>query len=280
VLFGEILNWKIPLKYKVMRLATRSNTLRGAAIRVCRMRKREVFPTAADGLLKTRPTIAEAVQELSQKGFCPGIALSDEARAEVLNACAMAKFTPDNEPDRRVTIDPCVDANPLETRFLYRWRNPHTQSEVVSKLAHDPFLVGVARRYLDAEPVLAQTQIWWSYPYLDGKPVYTQEYGFHYDIGDYMCVRLFLYLTDVDERGGPHVVIEGTQGAKDLFEKTHRRLTDEQAASRYGNRIRVLLGKCGDGFLTDCFGYHKGTNPMARRCILQIAYSLTAQPSF
>jgi len=276
----EILAWNLPLKYRVMRVTTRSNTLRSVAIRLSRIRKREAFPTSDETLFAFRPPLPLAIDELSAKGFCGGIVLAEECLRQILHACSNAKFVPDKDPDHPICIDAESDSSPGEGVLVCRWRDPHESCEQVDKLAHDPYLVEVARRYLGAEPVLNQTRIWWSYPHQGGEQVYTPEYGFHYDLADYMCVRLFLYLTDVNDDCGPHVVIEGTQGKKTFFEKTHRRLTDDQALARYGSKIRVLLGRQGEGFVTDCFAYHKGTNPRKRRCILQIAYSLTVQNTY
>jgi hypothetical protein len=275
---GELLNPKFPFSYRAMRVISRSNTLRGAAVRFrTSYRPNKPLPRSSETLFPSLSTPA-VLDRLRRDGYASGISLPQESLQAILNFSALTEFTPDHSPNQRIKIDLVEESNPLPGNILFRCHNPHRDCPTVDQLAHDPFILDVAKGYLENEPILLSTQIWWSYPYLPKSEtdLYTPEYGFHYDIDDYRFLKLFIYLNDVDEDRGPHVIIEGTHRKKDFFEKGHRVLTDGQAAARYQGKLRVMTGRAGEGFFEDTFCYHKGTNPRKRRLILQLQYCLSA----
>ena len=274
---GELLDRKQPFSYRAMRLISRSNMLRDAAVRFrTSYRRNQPLPRSAETLFPNCSPFT-VVERLRRDGYASGISLPEQSLQDILNFSARAEFVPDHSPDRRVKIDLVNESNPLPGNILFRCHNPHRACATVDGLVHDPFILDVAKGYLENEPILLSTQIWWSYPYIpkSDTDLYTPEYGFHHDIDDYRFLKLFIYLNDVNEERGPHVIIEGTHRKKDFFEKGHRRLTDEQAAARYKERLRVMTGRAGEGFFEDTFCYHKGTNPRKRRLILQLQYSLS-----
>lgn len=271
----ESLNFALPARYRLMRLVSRSDTLRNASVsRHGRRNHVRTFPTRETTLFPDL-SVSDVAQTIEQKGFAQGIRLSDACLSGIVDFCSKAQFRSDRDPDKPVQIDVCDEVNP-HSGTCYRCANAHRQCETIDGIAHDLAVVEVARRYLRSEPVLLGSRVWWSYSYLgsDGTVPYIADYGFHYDIDDYKFLKLFFYLNDVDEERGPHVIIEGTHSRKDFFEKTHRRLRDEEALRRYPGRIRVMTGEKGTGFFEDTFCYHKGTNPRKRRLILQIEYGL------
>jgi len=60
---------------------------------------------------------------------------------------------------------------------------------------------------------------------------------------------LFIYLTDVDQEGGPHVVIEGTHHKEILPANAHPVSEQRYAYRQYAERIRVIYGASGEGSL-------------------------------
>jgi hypothetical protein len=268
----ETLNMRLPLNYRVMRLVSRSNHLRRAAIHRCSRTKRNRIQTTAQTVVPELD-VARTVSELNRKGFAAGLVLPPAYVDEILAFCATAQFVDDYSTEK-LFIDPQDDTMPRPGRLAYRCMNPHKLCAAVDKLTRDPALVEVARQYLTAEPLLRSSRIFWSYP--DLSEGYNPLYGFHYDIDDYKFLKLFFYLCDVNEDRGPHVIIEGTHNHKDWFEKNHRRMTDQQAQARYGERIKVMLGKTGQGFFEDTFCYHKGAKPKKKRLMLEFQYAISA----
>ncbi len=275
-IFSETVNASLPARYRVMRLISRSDTLRSMAVRLHGKRNHlRPFPTTASSVFPDL-SVTDVVQAIVQKGFAQGMHLPDACLSHILDFCAKTSFRPNRDPNKLVQIDMTNETNPWSD-IIYRCVDAHRECRTIDRIAHDRVVVEIARRYLSSEPVLLGTRVWWSYSYLgsDGTTPYVADYGFHYDIDDYKFLKLFFYLNDVDEERGPHVIIEGTHHRKDLFEKRHRRLRDEEAMARYSGRIRVMTGKPGTGFFEDTFCYHKGTNPRKRRLILEIQYGLT-----
>jgi hypothetical protein len=269
---GESLNRLLPLNYRIMRLVSRSNYLRNAAIRHYSRATRPAICTTAETLFGGLD-VNETVRNLDEKGFAVGIVLPLDYVAKILAFCGDADFVDDYSRDP-LSIDLVDERIPRPGRLTYRCPNPHKQCEVVDKLTRDPALAAVARAYLKTEPLLRSSRIFWSYP--DLNPGYNPLYGFHYDIDDYKFLKVFFYLKDVDLDRGPHLIVEGTHRRKDWFEKNHRRLTDEQAENLYRDRIRVMTGRSGHGFFEDTFCYHKGAKPRKRRLVLEFQYAISS----
>lgn len=98
--------------------------------------------------------------------------------------------------------------------------------------------------------------------------------AFHRDADDWRFIKVFMYLTDVDEGSGPHVYVRGTH-----LEPCGLRLkdyADEEILQSYGSeRLISVTGPAGTAFTVNTHGIHKGTLPSARpRLLLQIQYSL------
>jgi hypothetical protein len=138
-------------------------------------------------------------------------------------------------------------------------------------LANSAPLVRLAAQYIGCKPTISAIGLRWSYPQaIGGKGLQ----AFHRDCDDWRFIKVFVYLTDVDEAAGPHVYISGTQ-----HEHCSMRLqtySDDEIASRYGAaRTAGVTGPAGTGFAVDTHGIHKGMVPTRKpRLLLQIQYSL------
>jgi hypothetical protein len=85
---------------------------------------------------------------------------------------------------------------------------------------------------------------------------------------------LFVYLTDVDERSGPHEFIaDSHRSSGRIFSKPY---TAEEVQRLYGReRMIKILGPKGRTFIADTWGIHKGQVPVSKaRLLLQIQYSI------
>lgn len=159
--------------------------------------------------------------------------------------------------------------------------NPHLICEPIRQIAHDPKIIEIAREYLGVEPILYQTSLYWSLPSNNEKkqkPTAWQKAHFHYDIGDFRSVVLFIYLTDVDQESGPHVVIEGTHYKKSFRQMLTRYLNNDTANRQYAERIRVIYGASGEGFFEDLTCYHKRATGTKKRLMLTISFMLQRTP--
>jgi hypothetical protein len=140
----------------------------------------------------------------------------------------------------------------------------------VLPLANSDFLIRTATQYLGCLPTISTLRIWWSFP--GSRPETT--HNFHRDRDDWRCMKLFLYLTDVDEASGPHQFVRGSHRTRpELFWRTHAAETLEKAHGR--DAMCAVTGAAGTAFLTASIGIHAGPIPISRpRLVLQIGYTL------
>jgi hypothetical protein len=155
--------------------------------------------------------------------------------------------------------------------------DPHFHCHAIHRIVYDPHVVEVARRYLGVEPDLYGTHAYWTFPKSEKSDRQLKEFDrkpFHFDVGDFKSVSVFIYLTDVDEDCGPHVAIEGTHNTKGLREIIKPYLSAEEALSRYGERIKIITGKKGTLFFEDLCVFHKHAPGRKPRLMLTITYLL------
>ncbi len=170
---------------------------------------------------------------------------------------AAGTFSIDEPPDDCHTA-PHLDTDIVNCPHLLRWAN-------------DPRVLSIVGQSLGGKPTLSNLTAWWSYP---GHDEPQQAENFHRDVDDLRFIKLFVYLTDVDEECGPHVFVPGSHVCED-FTKI-RRYTDEEVISYFGSKgIKSFHGERGSAFLENTFGLHKGQLPKSRRRLLfQAQYSL------
>ncbi len=196
--------------------------------------------------------VEQSIKNINKYGYSPGIDLSEETLAKILKFCRNNAF-----------LD---------------YENPHEECETINKIAYNDTITSVARKYLLSEPKLWFTTMYWSLP--GEKPrgnILYRNYPdyFHYDVLDFKALTLFIYLTDVDEYCAPHILIENTHNDKSLSKIAHPIINPDIAQRRYGNKIKVILGKKGTGFFEDTLAYHKRSEVCEKeRLILRIGYTL------
>jgi hypothetical protein len=141
----------------------------------------------------------------------------------------------------------------------------------VLEFAEQSALLDLATSYLGCPPTLSSIGIRWSFP-ADGYTADVQR--FHRDLDDWRFFKVFLYLTDVDERTGPHIYITDTHLTSGRI--IARPYTEQEIDHSYGTgHARVVIGPRGTTFVADTYGVHKGLIPIDRpRLILQAQYSL------
>jgi len=143
----------------------------------------------------------------------------------------------------------------------------------VFAIANHADVLAMAAAILRATPTVALMSVWWSLPRADGKPEYAE--NFHRDFDDYRFIKLFCYLTDVDETSGPHVFVRGSHRVNKHIE-AKRPLSDDLVAKEFGaDNILHIVGPAGTSFLENSFGVHRGLPAATRpRLIFQILYAL------
>jgi len=160
--------------------------------------------------------------------------------------------------------------------------DPHRFCDAACRIACDPQIVDVARRYLETEPILHSSKLYWTVPPAgdrEGQAMAAAEGArFHYDLADLKALTVFVYLTDVEADCGPHVVIRGTQRRRSPAQIFKRFLDDDEVKRRYADRLHVVTGSRGTGWFEDICCYHKQAAGEKVRLMLSIIYSLHRPP--
>jgi hypothetical protein len=271
--YGEAFNKKNTLSQRFMRIVTRT-PLKYFFYKI------NVYFNVNKTLTKDQTEIFEepilideANKELKKFGIFSKFKIKDEIISKIKLKIQNKEFLINRSSDK-LTYE-----NRTSDTYIMRYHNPHLEISEVKQIALNTSILSLVEKYLGCNPIIQSTQIWWTFPYLNSKKLPENppgnEYGYHYDVDDYKFLKLFVYLTNVESDCGPHIYIENS-GKKKFSEYLDRRISEELIEKNYKNRIRILTGKCGQGFIEDASFYHKGTNPLNKqgRCLLQIIYSM------
>lgn len=208
------------------------------------------------------------LEKLSENGYASLGGLFSPQQCEEIRAFLNDKLLTDRDTGRpRFTV---ADAPPsmrvADYDLLDVVRCPH-----VLELANSPLLIDVATRYIGCKPTISNLGVRWSIPEPMGRSVLQ---GFHRDCEDWRYFKVLVYLTDVDESGGPHVFVQGTHRTRGPVRLAY--LSDEEVRLKHGSEnMLVVKGRAGEGFAVDTSGIHKGTAPTAApRLMFQLQYSL------
>jgi hypothetical protein len=140
----------------------------------------------------------------------------------------------------------------------------------VLRLANDPRLLQLATDYIGCKPTISAILLRWSFP-SDAPGAGVQ--AFHRDSDDWRFLKVFFYLTDVDEGAGPHVYVRGSHRMNSTL-RLHT-FCDDAIAATWGDAAIKVVGPRGFAFAADTYGVHKGMVPTTRpRLLLQVQYSL------
>jgi hypothetical protein len=139
------------------------------------------------------------------------------------------------------------------------------------ELVNSPHLLNVAAAYIGCKPTLSRLGVRWTFPAGERRAHYQH---FHRDIDDWRFLKLFVYLTDVDEDCGAHCYVRSSHRLG--FSWRARNYSTDEVASRFGrNGLEMVTGPRGTTFLADTLGIHRVSEVRgAPRLMLQAQYSI------
>jgi len=134
------------------------------------------------------------------------------------------------------------------------------ENSVRSFLISKP-IVSLVQNYLNSEAFSISASFFISTPLeISKKEKYSNAQFYHWDNDFSKFLKLYIYLTDVDDESGPHVFIPRTHKKKS-FESSLCRLYDDKLIDElYSNKVK-FLGNSGSIFFADGYGLHKGETP-------------------
>jgi hypothetical protein len=144
----------------------------------------------------------------------------------------------------------------------------------IREFMQDPALREIASRYLECEPVLDIVGAWWTFPQGEADSASAQLY--HFDLDRVRWLKIFVYLTDVDEASGPHAFIRGSH--RTIGQKICRdgRFSNDEVFAMYSKSDEMIFtAPSGTVILEDTLGFHKGVPAtQGHRFILEYELSI------
>lgn len=132
-------------------------------------------------------------------------------------------------------------------------------------------ILRLASAYVGCKPTISAIGVRWSLP---GVKSLDSTQMFHRDPDDWRFLKVFVYLTDVDPEGGPHIYVAGSHNTPGSMRGMS--YSGKQVEARFGaQNMRTILGERGTTFVADTIGIHAGMPPKrAPRLLLQVQYSI------
>ena len=119
----------------------------------------------------------------------------------------------------------------------------------------------IAASYLNCRDISINATFFISNPMtISEKEKYLNAQYFHWDNDFSKFLKLYIYLTDVEDGCGPHIYIPFTHRKKKPEHKLCRLYSDENIFNSYDKK-KIFYGKAGSCFFVDGYGLHKGETP-------------------
>lgn len=228
------------------------------------------FAAKLPGALDLLPNDA-LFESLDRDGYAPVPRLLSPQDVSDIRSFLAAKLTSDPYHPESGRFQSPENA-PRGTHVAYFDHQDVISAPHLLAIANNPAILSAVSNVLGAKPTISYMASWWSIAHGEGAK---EAELFHRDVDDLRFVKLFVYLTDVDEKSGPHVFVKGSHKVNKLTEIKRR--TDGEVAEAFGaENIMRFTGPAGTAFLENTYGVHRGVPPIEKpRLLFQVLYSLT-----
>lgn len=227
------------------------------------------------------PAVRDSVLEnLRVNGIAGGLILPAEVVAEILKFAASHPYYGNaiaTWPIRYSDNGEPVSDGAVVGDYLDGIRN----CPPMVSLCNDRMLLDIAGEYLGTRPRLLRSRLWWSFATKESSSIDPSNFQglFHYDLDDWLAVKFFFYLTDVDIDCGPHGYIQTSHLHRPLRDQLvpMKGRSNDFLESTYGlDAMTIVLGPAGTGIVQDPFGYHAGQLVRGgRRLMLEIEFGVS-----
>jgi hypothetical protein len=220
-------------------------------------------------ILIDKDTKQQHTDELIRNGFT---VLDHKISADLVNS--IVKYSEQiNCYDSYSDSGKPIDHNnpPKETHVAHYNREDLIKFKPIMDLANDSGVLQVVQDFLGAKPTISNINMWWSF---GGRKQAEHAQLFHRDMDDWRFCKLFIYLTDVNEKAGPHIYVKSSSQSPKL--RKIRRYKDSEIEETFGKEnVMKFTEPKGTAFIVDTYGFHKGLLPESEnRLLLQVQYSL------
>ena len=149
----------------------------------------------------------------------------------------------------------------------------------IRRICRDPALMDAVADFLGYAPTKIIPRLFWSFVTDvsdDERRRLGQTIDWHFDVHDFHFCSASFYLTDVTAGAGAHALVCGSHRGKTIrMLLGSANASEEEVVARFGReRMMVVEGPAGTGFLEDTSCYHKAMAPKDRdRLMFQIWFS-------
>ncbi len=209
-----------------------------------------------------------SLSELNTSGYAPLGMLLDQQQVTDIHNFLQNKTVKELGHLKRAFA---LDSVPQDVRLADYALQDIVECPHILQLANSPSLLWLASKYIGCKPTISAVWLRWSFPSTStGEGLQ----AFHRDSDDWRFLKVFVYLTDVGEQGGPHVYVKGSH--RERAPMRLRPYSDDEVEQAFGReQVVSVTGQSGTGFAADTYGIHKGAVPITKpRLLLQIQYSL------
>jgi hypothetical protein len=146
----------------------------------------------------------------------------------------------------------------------------------IQNLIADLSIVSVVQEYLNCRVTLRDANMWWSTAFLGGVADSSSAQLYHWDGDAIKFINVFIYLTEVTSKNGPHCFIRYSHKSKPEKLLRDGRFSDKEIEGFYGKEnIDELTGKKGTIIAADTRAFHKGKAlESGERLILMLTFSV------
>lgn len=225
--------------------------------------------------------VDDVVESLKRDGLYLGLKLPKNVLQEILDFSMSTNCYGDSDYESSFLYAKKQQAEEKYGKTFVRgdYFNASLNCPAIKKIGSDPKLLAIAAKYLNTEPVLIGSRMWWLFVVKEQSyDLNKGAYFFHYDVDDYQCLKFFFYLTDVDLSSSYHVCVRGSHKKKKLayLLSLFKLRSDKEIIDYYGEEdIVPICGEAGFGFAENTFCFHKATPPTSKeRLILQLQFTM------
>ena len=240
-------------------------------------------PAALSSAFQGNTNRKALLAQLRRDGVAAGLQLSPEHLTELLDFAENTCVYGDRLTRYRFQPSERRAAEQLAGKPFQQAQYPIEDLESlpsVQALIEDPLVRGLVRDYFGHDGVLSATRMFWSYPIHDSGYTYDpllNSTHYHYDLDDYGCLRVFVYLTDVDESAGPHRYIRGSHRKKPLWQMliaSHSLRSEAELEKHYATEdVVTVTAPAGTVFVEDAAIFHEATRPATKpRLLMQLTF--------
>ena len=224
------------------------------------------------------PLSAEKINEISSSvqrdGYYKFNTLLDEKTINDLVSYSFslkAKLMPRVKDHQE--FDFFVQDNPITVKYEYS-ESELIQNDTIQNLVSDPGLLAIAQSFLGSKPILDMISMWWSTSFSQKASSEVAQL-YHFDMERLKFLKIFFYLTDVDEERGPHCYVRGSNNGFSKAVQKDGRISDDEIKSNYPPQdILEITGPRGTILAVDTSGFHKGKNlSKDSRLLLQFEFA-------